>query len=243
MINTAEIRSFYHEAFRRLDGIRGIPPINITFYPYVGINHTIRVRDGEVHVRISELCRDMPAAAHQALALILVSKLYRKRLARGVTEPYSEYIKSDKIRERSVENRRERGRKMLSGTQGEHYDLNELFNDLNAKYFGRKLAKPALSWSARKTYRILGHHDSTHDAIIISRSLDSAETPRYVIEYVLYHEMLHVHHPTVHHNGRRYNHTAAFRLDEERFEHFHQAERWIEQNVRRLKRAVKKKKR
>jgi hypothetical protein len=62
-----------------------------------------------------------------------------------------------------------------------------------------------------------------------------------MVEYIVFHEMLHIHHPTVHHNGRRYNHTPAFRRDEEQFEHFHAAESWIEQNVRKLKRRAKKK--
>ena len=47
--------------------------------------------------------------------------------------------------------------------------------------------------------------------------------------------MLHIKHPTVHHNGRRYNHTPIFRRDEENFAYFEEAEKWIEQNVRNLK--------
>jgi len=51
--------------------------------------------------------------------------------------------------------------------------------------------------------------------------------------------MLHIAHPTQHINGRRYNHTAAFKRDERKFAHYTAAERWIESNVRRLKRAAK----
>jgi predicted metal-dependent hydrolase len=101
--------------------------------------------------------------------------------------------------------------------------------------------KPTLTWSARKTYRILGHHDATHDTIVVSKSLDSPDVPRYVVEYIVFHEMLHIHHPTVHHNGRRYNHTPAFRRDEEKFAYYEEAEKWIERNVRKLKRNAKKK--
>jgi hypothetical protein len=53
--------------------------------------------------------------------------------------------------------------------------------------------------------------------------------------------MLHIHHPTVHHNGRRYNHTPAFRRDEEKFAYFEESEKWIERNVRKLKRNATKK--
>jgi hypothetical protein len=237
----AKISEFYTEAFAHYDRDRTPPPVNVEFYPYIGINHTIRIRSGGAFVRLTELCRDMPAEEQRSLAYILVSKLYRRKAPKWMRERYGDFIKSDEIRLSSTENKRVRGRKVLSGTAGAIYDLTDIFDGLNTKYFGGKLTKPSLTWSVRKTYRILGHHDSTHNTIVISRSLDTNETPRFVVEYVMFHEMLHVHHPTVHHNGRRYNHTAAFRRDEEKFEHFHTAERWIESNVRRLKKNAKKK--
>lgn len=236
-----KIAEFYSEAFEHYDQTRKPPPVNVEFYPYVGINHTIRIRSGEAFVRIAEICRNMPMGAQRSLAYILVSKLYRRRAPKWMREEYGEYIKRDEIRERSAESKRKRGRKVLTGTEGDIYDLNELFDVLNTKYFKDSLKKPVLTWSARRTYRILGHHDSTHDTIVISRSLDSSDTPRYVVEYVMFHEMLHIHHPTVHHNGRRYNHTAVFRNDEKKFRHYQAAEKWIERNVRRLKRAAKQK--
>lgn len=230
------IEDYYREAFGFYDAERRIPAINVSFYPYIGINNTIRIREGKVFVRIAEICRDMPLPVQRALAYVLVSKLYRRRVPKAARELYGNYIRSSEMRDRSTESRRSRGRKMVSGAKGRIYDLDELFNDLNTKYFHGYLEKPTLTWSARKTYRILGHHDATHNTIVISKSLDSDETPRFVVEYVLFHEMLHMHHPTIHQNGRRYNHTPAFKRDERKFSHYHQAESWIEKNVRRLKR-------
>lgn len=246
MINTfmpdpGEIANFYAEAFETFDSTRKPPPIDVRFYPYVGINHTIRIRNGGVFVRIAELCRDMPAAEQRALAFILVSKLLRRRTPKRDRDLYSNYIRSAEIRERATANKRLRGRKVVTSAAGTVYDLNEIFDDLNTKYFSPKLPKPVLTWSAQKTFRILGHHDATHETIAISRSLDARDVPRYVVEYVVFHEMLHVKHPTVHHNGRRYNHTPEFRRDEESFPYFHEAERWIERNVRKMKRNARKK--
>ena len=239
--DTATIQKFYEEAFETLGSKQKTPDIDVRFYPYVDINHTIRVREGRVYVRISDICRDMPAAGQRALAYILVAKLLRKKVPAQANAVYSHYTKSAEIRDKATENKRTFGRKVITTHDGEIYDLHELFNTLNSRYFGGRLAKPVLTWSAKKTYRILGHHDATHDTIVVSRSLDTADTPRYVVEYIVFHEMLHIHHPTVHHNGRRYNHTPAFRRDEEKFRYYAEAERWIEQNVRRLKRNAKKK--
>jgi len=234
------IAEIYAESFARLEPKRPKPEINVRFYPYIGINHTIRVRDGRVFVRIAEICHDMPIDAQRGLAYILVGKLLRKKTPWEVREPYEDYVKSVEVRSRADYSRRTLGRKVLTGSKGEIYDLDEIFESLNFWYFSGRLEKPNLTWSPRKSYHILGHHDSTHDTISISRSLDSKIVPRFVVDYVLFHEMLHIAHPTVHHNGRRYHHTPAFKRDERRFAHFLAAEKWIGNNIGKLRRAAKR---
>lgn len=79
-VSTETIAKYYTQAFETYDKHRKPPEIDVTFYPYVGINHTIRIRNGRVFVRIAEICRDLPASAQRALSMILVAKLYRKRV-------------------------------------------------------------------------------------------------------------------------------------------------------------------
>ena len=239
IIQTDQIRELYREAFQWYDRKRDVPVIHVSFYPYIGINHTIRIREGEIIVRISEICREMPLPCHKGLAYILVGKLLRKKIPAGAREVYSAYVKSTAIRERATVNKRERGRKVVTTSKGAVYDLDEIFSAVNKQYFADNIPKPVLTWSARKTFRILGHHDATHEHVAISRSLDSADVPRYVVEYVVFHEMLHIAHPTKHVNGRRYNHTSAFKRDEQKFAYYAKAEEWIEKNVRRLKKEAK----
>ncbi|HEY0430118.1 MAG TPA: SprT-like domain-containing protein [Pyrinomonadaceae bacterium] len=235
-----EIKTLYKNAFSMLDARRAAPEIDIAFYPYIGIHHTIRVRNGKIFVRISEVCREMTAPAHRALAFILIAKLLQKKIPADAQKIYSNFIKTQEIQDKAQENKRARGRKIITSAKGEVYDLNLIFERVNLLYFQNQIPKPVLSWSTRKTYRILGHHDSTHETIVISRSLDSKQVPSFVVEYVVYHEMLHIHHPTTHRNGRRYNHTPVFRRDEKKFAFFDEAENWIEQNVKNLKRNAKK---
>lgn len=237
----AHLSSVYEEAFRHYDRARPVPPLHVTFYPYIGINHTIRIRGGEVFVRIGEICRDMPLSGQRGLAFILVGKLFRRKIPREMNDAYNEYIKTDDIRERASDHKRTRGRKVVTTSKGDVYDLDEMFAALNERYFGGWIRKPTLTWSAKKTYRILGHHDATHDTVAISKSLDSKKVPQFVVEYVVFHEMLHIAHPTKNINGRRYHHTPEFKKDERRFEHYSEAESWIEQNVSRLRRAAKRK--
>src|SRR5262249_45433112 len=108
-----------------------------------------------------------------------------------------------------------------------HYDLASLFSGLNERYFNGALERPVLSWSPKPTRRVLGHHDHVHSAIIISRSLDNPAIPQFVVEYVLYHEMLHVQHPPRVVSGRTIYHGRAFRDAERRFERFDEALKWM----------------
>lgn len=232
----SQIKSFYEEAFRAFDANREIPEIEVRFYPYIGINHTIRVRSGKVFVRIAEICREMPLSGQKALASILVAKLLRKKVPPAARRVYSDFIKRQEIRDKATENKKARGRKIITSAKGDIYDLDEIFDALNQNYFRNSLQKPVLSWSSRKTYRILGHHDSTHETVIVSKSLDDRKVPRFVVEYVVFHEMLHIFHPTEHRNGRRFNHTPAFKRNERKFRYFEEAESWIERNVKHLKR-------
>jgi hypothetical protein len=235
-----ELKKIYDEAFQILSTDKNIPAIEVRFYPYIGINHTIRVRDGKIFVRIAEICREMPREEQRALAFILVAKLFRKKVPAEARKIYSTFIKTQEIQGLAADNKRAKGRKIVTTSKGEIYDLDKIFENMNLIYFQNAIPKPVLTWSTRKTYRILGHHDAAHQTIVISRSLDRKKVPHYVVEYVVFHEMLHILHPTTHRNGRRYNHTPAFRHDEKKFAFFDEAENWIARNVRSMKRDARR---
>lgn len=229
------IKKFYEEAFQTLDANREMPEIAVEFYPYIGIQNTIRIRGGKVFVRLAELCRAAPPEAQRALAFILTAKLLRKKVSSAANEIYRAFIKSREVQTKAKENRRAKGRKIITTSEGDVYNLEEIFERVNANYFRDSILKPTLTWSARRTFRILGHHDAAHETIVISKSLDDKTVPSCVVEYVVFHEMLHIFHPTTHRNGRRYNHTPQFRRDERKFAYYNEAENWIEENARSLK--------
>jgi hypothetical protein len=172
---------------------RGIPPeVRARFYPYAGLSSTIRLRQGRVYVRVSDLLRESPPEVLYALACILIAKLYKRKAAEGQEQVYRQYTLRPDVLHASESARRTRGYKMITTARGRFYNLEEVFADLNARYFEGKLVRPMLTWSQQLTRRILGHHDHVHGTIVLSRTLDTDRIPKLVIEYVLYHEMLHV---------------------------------------------------
>lgn len=218
------------------------PAVEARFYPYAGLSSTIRLRRGRVYARVSDILTHSPEEVLHALAGILVAKLYRLKASKEHERVYREYAARPSVLSASESARRQRGYKMISSPRGRVYDLEEIFESLNARYFAGGLEKPLLSWSQRRTGRVLGHHDHVHGAIIISRTLDSERVPRLAVEYVLYHEMLHVKHPPKAAGGRTVYHSRQFRADEGRFERFDEALKILEQIAlprKRRRRAVK----
>lgn len=229
------LQALFAEVFLQVSKRSTPPAISVTFYPFVGLNHTIRIRKQHVYVRISDLLCDAPNEVYCALAQILVRKLFRRRPKAEDETLYHQYIYQPHILRASQLAQQSRGRKRLHGARGRKYDLDQLFTRLNHQYFDNALSKPVLTWSARRTKRILGHHDSVHNTIVISRSLDKETVPEYVVEYVMYHEMLHVKHKPRLVNGRRVLHSPAFRAEEKLFTNYEEAIRWLAYSLQRVR--------
>ena len=228
-INSDDVlESVFDEALRSLVKKQPPPEIEAQFYPYVGLSSTIRLRNGRVHARVSDILAGSPREVLFALACILIAKLYRLKAPKAHERVYRQHTLDPSVLNASHDSRRKRGHKLTTSPRGKVYDLAKLFAELNVKYFGGKLEQPQLSWSRTRTRRILGHHDHAHSTIIISSTLDSPRIPRLVIEYVLYHEMLHVKHPPRVIAGRTSYHGPAFRRDERRFKEFNEAVKWLE---------------
>lgn len=227
-----EVKKFFIDAFHHLGRSRGVPSIDVRFYPYAGLRHTIRIRSGQVYVRLSDVCKDCPPEVMRALAFVLVARLLGKKVPDVHERTYRDYSLTPEVMRSSDIARRRRGRKMISSAQGSTYDLEKMFAKLNRRYFDSSLEKPTITWSQRKTRSILGHHDRVYETITISKSLDSPQVPDWFVEYILYHEMLHIKHSARMINGRRYYHTTAFRLEERRFAKYEDAQRWLEQVAR-----------
>lgn len=228
----SDLEKLFVDAFRHLGGERAIPSVDVRFYPYAGLHHTIRLRSGRAYVRLSDICRDSPVEVRRALAFVLVSKLLSKRTPATHERIYRDYSVQPEVQRASDIARRRRGRKMVSSAQGQVYDLDRMFARLNRRYFQGELPTPTITWSQRRTRRILGHHDRVYETITISKTLDSPEVPEWFTEYIMYHEMLHIKHPARVMNGRRYYHTEPFRSDERRFPHYEEAQRWLQRVAR-----------
>jgi hypothetical protein len=107
--------------------------------------------------------------------------------------------------------------------KGRAHDLDESFERVNRKYFGGNMEKPTIVWNRTLTMRKFGHYQPGRDLLMISLSLDDDKVATYVIDFVMYHELLHKKHGATAVNGRRQAHSPAFRADERQFAQFDEA--------------------
>jgi predicted metal-dependent hydrolase len=223
-----DLESIFKTAHSQLRPRTPMPEIKIEFFPFAGLNHTVRLHENRLTVRMSDILADVPIEIYRSLALILLAKLYRKKIDHSYHRTYRTFILTDHIQERARIVRSNRCRLTLTrGSLGRHVDLTQIFERLNNQYFDNALGRPRLSWSAKKTRYVLGRFDVTHNTIFISRIFDSPEIPLYVTEYVMFHEMLHVkHHSQVRHS-RLIVHTSEFKTEERSFRQYEDAKIWL----------------
>jgi hypothetical protein len=210
-------------AFRDLRPRTKLPDIRVEFCRFANANSFVRLQDGVLHFRISDLLEGAPAPVLEALIFILLGKLLRKPVPKSYSHRYRLYLNRKDVRRQMHVVRQVRGRKFVSGPQGQCFNLCEIFESLNARYFDGLLGQPQLGWSRRPSHHLLGHFDPSHNAIIISSVFDRPDGDPLALEYVMFHEMLHLRFPAEHAGAKRRVHTRAFREAERRFERLKEA--------------------
>ncbi len=114
--------------------------------------------------------------------------------------------------------------------------LEEVFRELNGRFFEGGLEKPNVRWG-EKAFRRLAHYNFHTDTITISETF--REATREVLEYIMYHEMLHKELAFTHKEGRHSYHSPEFKRRERLFPGFERIEKEITQFVRKQKRGMR----
>lgn len=217
----------YATIFQRLKPRTELPEIKIQVRRYANANAQISYQKNLLVVKMSDILAGAPEPVQEALAEILLSKLFRQPVPAASQDRYRRFLNRKDVRQGLELVKGLRGRKHLSDPVGKHYNLTELYEDLNFRYFGGLMARPTLSWSRHASRNLLGHYDPPHNTIVLSRFLDRAKVPQVVVEYVMFHEMLHLRHPAEQRATRRCVHTRAFKKEEKQFAGYDEAIAWL----------------
>lgn len=223
LVTPESVPTIFQEEYRALRPRAPMPPVFVRFRRFTSLNTTIRLREGKIHVSLSDLLEGAPESVVRAIAHILLAKLYRRPIDSSHNLRFKRFASSATVARQTELIRHTRGSKRFSGPEGRYYHLEEIFDSLNMRFFGGLLGRPNLTWSEFQAKRSLGHYDAAHNTIVVSRVFDRPSSPRYAIEYLLYHEMLHLKHPVRMRGLRRCVHSAEFKADERLFPQLHVA--------------------
>jgi hypothetical protein len=110
---------------------------------------------------------------------------------------------------------------------GSVHDLRESFSRVNRSFFNGEISRPHLTWNNRLTVRKFGHYQWDTDTVMVSRTLDQHQVPEYVVDFVMYHELLHKKLGARLVNSRRMAHTRKFRQLEAQYPRYQEAQKYL----------------
>ena len=188
-------------------------------------------RGGILRARLHMMFLDAPPSVQEALVRYIVRDDRKASLTVG------RYIDANGHRIRAI-------RPVLTPlvTKGEHHDLLAHFHDVNAKYFDGTV-DALITWGraspARKPRATikLGSYSAVERLIRIHPNLDRSWVPRYFVQFIIYHEMLHHVIPASRGPGRGLLHPPDFRQREEQFRHYDRAIAWEKSHIGRILRS------
>jgi hypothetical protein len=154
---TAE--QIYARVFKQLRPRTLLSGVTVKFRRYANADSRISFANGMLNVQISDTLEGAPAPVQEALARILICKLYRKQPEARALAVYRRYLNRADVRRVLHLVKQERGRKRFRDARGDVYDLHQIFDDLNVQFFDGLMAEPRLGWSSRPSRTTLGHYD------------------------------------------------------------------------------------
>ena len=174
---------------------------------FSGYNANIRMQRDVIEVRLSKQWKEVSPEIQIGCIQSLLLKLFKKKKSTTEIDLYETFLKKVHI--------------AVPKTKDDPI-LSESYHRVNEKYFFGLVDKPNLVWGS-KNLSTLGSYGYGTDTITISRVLEF--TDQYLLDFVMYHELLHKKHKFTSKNGRNYHHTSQFRKSEKQFENYEGAEK------------------
>jgi predicted SprT family Zn-dependent metalloprotease len=204
-------------------------PVAVTITDNSHAMITVRWSNPGYKVRLHHMFLEANPPVLKALAGFIGKRSKRPSpILREFVTAHAEKIKRAPARERRTAVR----------TAGRCFDLREIFALVNREYFNGQ-ANCRISWGIRTRVRPrcsirLGTYSEQTKTIRVNPRLDRSSVPRYVIEGIVYHEMLHHLLGTTAVEGRKVAHSPAFRRLEARYPYHSQVQAWIKTHRDRL---------
>jgi hypothetical protein len=207
---------------------RPLSDVRVEYYRYSHIKNTCRFRGGILILRLHPVMKTAPLDAVLAVITILAAKLCRRPVPRSAGETFAKYLSSLPKSAIEASSRPRAPRALKDCPVGRWQDLREVKERVDAAWFGGTMAGVRISFNHGRTIRRMGAYNERHNRVLISRLLDRPDVPDYVLEYLVYHELLHARYPSKRGpDGRQIIHSKEFRRAERLFPKRREAGAWL----------------
>ena len=215
-----------------LNRFLGVKRFSLKIYPYSTRIYSIRTGAGIIEIRMHEAMDHMSDSECRNFAQYIAGHRWKdlKHLFRNYQDNTPEYMELFRLfREVKAVKAAE------NNTKGSFYDLEAVFQACNVRNFGGKMQRPrGLHWSARVNHSTMGSYNLREDTVMINRGLDSRKVPAYVLDFVMYHELLHKLLGIETSGSRNRAHTPEFRKLEQAHPDHQRAQDFIRKNAAKL---------
>lgn len=186
---------------------------------------SVREKKGCLSVRLHRMFLDADTAVLAELTEFIRKKSGKIPAIRAFIKERKHQLKKPTPRNRAITPR------------GKYYNLGEIFETLNSHYFNNSLSA-LITWGKRGSRyavrrRTLGTYDPKSNSIRINPVLDNSAIPLFFIEFIVYHEMLHIVIAVEAAGKRRRIHSKEFKTREQMYKHYHKALAWEKQQLQR----------
>ncbi|MBL7054900.1 hypothetical protein ISS05_04035 [Candidatus Woesearchaeota archaeon] len=198
---------------KNLENYELILKYNNKFKPY---NANVKYRNNKIQFSLSKKWKTISREIQAGLMQSLLIKIFKEKKNTTNIDLYNIFMKNIHI--------------AVPKTKTDPM-LESSFTRVNEKYFYGLIEKPNLVFG-NNSLRKLGSYEYGSDTISISRIFQDKED---LLDYIMYHEVLHKKHKFKNKNGRNYHHTTKFRTDEKKFENSKEMEKGINRLIRNKK--------
>lgn len=199
------------------------------FYPYRDLRHTWRVSRGRVDLRVSDYLEGAPARVLEDLGVYLWARIARRPVPVAAKRRYDRYTAQRAFWAQHRAAYLARGHNLLGSPEGTWRDLRVGFEALNRVYFAGRLERPDLTWTRLRSRTRFGYSHPPLNLLVISRIFDDSRIPSFVLDYLLYHELLHFTLGAEVRGSYQLWHSAEFRQAEHAFPRWEEAESWLQE--------------
>jgi predicted metal-dependent hydrolase len=183
---------------------------------FKGYNANIKLYNNILEARLSKKWYTISREIQLGLIQSLLIRLFKEKKNTTNIDLYNNFIKNVHI--------------AIPKTNS-HPLLEESFNRVNEKYFLDLIEQTNLEFN--NSVNKLGSYEYGLDTITISKYLK--EMPQEMLDYVMYHEMLHKKHKFKNIGIKTNHHTKEFKEEERKFENSHQIEKQLRYLVTKTK--------